>query len=139
MDPFPRDKRNSYVDVTVVCRVRLSPNPLFIFLIFIYMKYIISEHRLERLVNKYLSSLGFTEGNDDADGFDIMHGGSHVLAYRYEEERLYISTDLIRDVRDLFGLPQKESMYYIRNWFQNEYNTRAKTVWLLFPDEPFTY
>ena len=103
------------------------------------MKYIISEHRLEKLVNKYLSSLGFTEGNDDAYGFDIMYGGSQVLAYRYEEERLYISTDLIRDIRSLFSLPQKESMYYIRNWFQNEYDTRAKTVWLLFPDEPFTF
>jgi hypothetical protein len=103
------------------------------------MKYIISEQRLGRIVNKYLDDLGFTEGNDDADGFDIMRGNSQVLAYRNEEERLYISTDLIRDVRDLFGLPQKESMNYIRNWFQDEYNTPARTVWLLFPDEPFTY
>lgn len=103
------------------------------------MKYIISEQRLERLVAKYLDTLGFTEGNDDADGFDIIRGGSQVLAYRNEEERLYISTDLIKDVRDLFGLPQKESMNYIRNWFQDEYNTRARTMWLLFPDEPFTY
>ena len=103
------------------------------------MKYIISEQRLGRIVNKYLDDLGFTEGNDDADGFDIMRGNSQVLAYRNEEERLYISTDLIRDVRDLFGLPQKESMNYIRNWFQDEYNTRARTMWLLFPDEPFTY
>ena len=103
------------------------------------MKYIISEQRLERLVDKYLSGLGFTEGNDDADGFDIMRGNSQVLAYRYEEERLYISTDLIKDIRDIFGLPQKETMWYIRNWFQDQYNTRARTVWLLFPDEPFTY
>ena len=103
------------------------------------MKYIISERRLERLVINYLSTLGFTEGNDDADGFDIMRGDNQVLGFRNEEERLYISTDLIKDVRDLFGLPQKESMNYIRNWFQDEYNTRARTMWLLFPDEPFTY
>ena len=103
------------------------------------MKYIISEQRLERLVINYLSTLGFTEGNDDADGFDIMRGDNQVLGFRNEEERLYISTDLIKDVRDLFGLPQKESMNYIRNWFQDEYNTRARTMWLLFPDEPFTY
>ena len=103
------------------------------------MKYIISEQRLGRIVNKYLDDLGFTEGHDDADGFDIMRGYNQVLAFRNEEERLYISTDLIRDVRDLFGLPQKESMNYIRNWFQDEYNTRARTMWLLFPDEPFTY
>ena len=103
------------------------------------MKYIISEQRLGRIVDKYLDDLGFTEGNDDADGFDIMRGYNQVLAFRNGEERLYISTDLIRDVRDLFGLPQKESMNYIRNWFQDEYNTRARTMWLLFPDEPFTY
>ena len=103
------------------------------------MKYIISEQRLGRIVNKYLDDLGFTEGNDDADGFDIMRGDNQVLGFRNEEERLYISTDLIKDVRDLFGLPQKESMNYIRNWFQDEYNTRARTMWLLFPDEPFTY
>ena len=52
------------------------------------MKYIISEQRFERLVSKYLDTLGFTEGNDDADGFDIMYGNSPILAYRYEEERL---------------------------------------------------
>ena len=61
------------------------------------MKYIISEQRLGRIVNRYLDDLGFTEGNDDADGFDIIRGGSQVLAYRNEEERLYISTDLIKD------------------------------------------
>ena len=103
------------------------------------MKYIISEQRLERLVIKYLSTLGFTEGNDDADGFDIMHGNSKVLAYRYEDERLYISTDLIKDIDTIFNLSRKESMNYIRNWFQDEFNTPARTVWLLFPDEPFTY
>ena len=103
------------------------------------MKYIISEQKLEILVNKYLSSLGFTEGNDDDDGFDIVHGSNRVLAYRNEGDRLYISTDLIRDIIDLFNLSRKESMNSIRNWFQNEYNTPAKTVWLLFPDEPFTY
>jgi hypothetical protein len=103
------------------------------------MKYIISEQRLGRIVNRYLSTLGFTEGNDDADGFDIMYGNSQVLAYRYEEERLYISINLIKDIDTIFNLSRKESMNYIRNWFQDEYNTRARTVWLLFPDEPFTY
>jgi hypothetical protein len=24
-------------------------------------------------------------------------------------------------------------------WFQDEYNVEVKTLWLLFPDEPFTY
>jgi hypothetical protein len=108
-------------------------------MIFITMKYIISEQRLERLVNKYLSSLGFTEGNGDTDGFDIMHGSSPVLVYRNENMRLYISTDLIEGIKTIFNLSKKESMNYIRNWFQDEYNTRARTVWLLFPDEPFTY
>jgi hypothetical protein len=103
------------------------------------MKYIISEQRLERLTNKYLNSLGFTEGNGDADGFDIMHGNSRVLVYRNENMRLYISTDLIEGINTIFNLSRKESMNYIRNWFQNEYDIEVKTLWLLFPDEPFTY
>ena len=37
----------------------------FILMIFITMKYIISEQRLGRIVNKYLDDLGFTEGNDN--------------------------------------------------------------------------
>ena len=108
-------------------------------MIFIDMKYIIPERRIERLANNYLSTLGFTEGNDDADGFDVMQGDNHMLAYRNEEERLYINIYLIKDLRDLFNLTQRESMTYIRNWFQDEFNTPARTVWLLFPDEPFTY
>jgi hypothetical protein len=103
------------------------------------MKYIITEQRFERLVNKYLSSLGLTEGNDDADGFDIMLNGSQVIVYRSGQKKLYISTDLIEDMKSLFDLSQRGVLEYVRMWFQNEYNTQARTVWLLFPDEPFTF
>jgi len=103
------------------------------------MKYIITEQRFERLVNKYLSSLGLTEGNDDADGFDIMLNGSQVIVYRSGQKKLYISTDLIEDMKSLFDLSQRGVLEYVRMWFQNEYNIQARTVWLLFPDEPFTF
>jgi len=103
------------------------------------MKYIIPEKRIERLANKYLSSLGLTEGNYDEDGFDIIQGVNHMLAYRSEEEKLYMNIYLIKDLRDLFDLTQRESMTYIKNWFQDAYETDVKSVWLLFPDEPFTY
>jgi len=103
------------------------------------MKYIITEQRFERLVNKYLSSLGLTEGNDDADGFDIMLNGSQVIVYRSGQKKLYISTDLIEDMKSLFDLSQRGVLEYVRMWFQNEYNIQARTVWLLFPDGPFTF
>ncbi len=104
-----------------------------------FMKYIISEQRFERLVMKYLNTLNFGEGNRDADGFDVMNNGSAVMAYRSRHEKLYISTDLINDMKSLFNLSQKEVMDYVRMWFQDEYNMPVKTLWFLFPDEPFTY
>jgi hypothetical protein len=30
-------------------------------------------------------------------------------------------------------------MDYVKMWFQDEYNVEVITLWLLFPDEPFTY
>jgi len=103
------------------------------------MKYIISEQRFERLVMKYLSTLNFTEDYYDEGGFDIIHNGGRAMGYRRRYEKLYISTDLINDMKSLFGLSQKEIMNYVKIWFQNEYNVPVKTLWLLFPDEPFTY
>jgi hypothetical protein len=104
-----------------------------------FMKYIISESRLERLVITYLSLLDFKEDYYDADGFDIIHNGDRAMGYRSGQKKLYISTDLIADMKSLFDLSQREVMNYVRMWFQDEYNVEVKTLWLLFPDEPFTY
>ena len=104
-----------------------------------FMKYIISESRLERLVINYLSSLDFKEDYYDADGFDIIHNGDRAMGYRSGQKKLYISTDLITDMKSLFDLSQRGVLEYVRMWFQNEYNIQARTVWLLFPDEPFTF
>jgi hypothetical protein len=103
------------------------------------MKYIISEQRLEKLVINYLSSLDFKEDYHDVDGFDIMHNGNQVIVYRSGQKKLYVSTDLIEDMKSLFNLSQRGVLEYVRMWFQDEYNMPVKTSWLLFPDEPFTY
>jgi hypothetical protein len=117
-----------------------SPQPPFFFIqLFMFMKYIISEKRLERLVITYLSSLGFEEGYRDTEGFDIMYNDSEVIAYRNGDKKLYISTDLIKDMISLFNLSQKEVMDYVRIWFRNKYDVEVKSLWLLFPDEPFTF
>jgi hypothetical protein len=104
-----------------------------------FMKYIISESRLEKLVINYLSSLDFKEDYYDADGFDIIHNGDRAMGYRNEQKKLYVSTDLIEDMKSLFDLSQRGVLEYVRIWFQDEYNVEVKTSWLLFPDEPFTY
>ena len=104
-----------------------------------FMKYIISESRFEKLVINYLSSLDFKEDYYDADGFDIIHNGDRAMGYRSGQKKLYISTDLITDMKSLFDLSQREVMNHVRMWFQDEYNVEVKTLWLLFPDEPFTY
>ena len=103
------------------------------------MKYIISESRFERLVINYLSSLDFKEDYYDADGFDVILNGDRAMGYRSRHEKLYISTDLIDDMKSIFNLSQKEVLNYVKMWFQNEYDVPVKTLWFLFPDEPFTY
>jgi hypothetical protein len=108
-------------------------------MIFIAMKYIISEQRFERLVNKYLNTLDFMDDNHNEDGFAVIYNGSEAMAYRNRHKKLYISTDLIKDMKSIFNLSQKEVMDYVRMWFHNEYDVEVKTLWFLFPDEPFTY
>jgi hypothetical protein len=83
--------------------------------------------------------LDFKEDYYDADGFDIIHNGDRAMGYRSGQKKLYISTDLITDMKSLFDLSQREVMNHVRMWFQDEYNVEVKTLWLLFPDEPFTY
>jgi hypothetical protein len=61
------------------------------------------------------------------------------MGYRNEQKKLYVSTDLIEDMKSLFDLSQRGVLEYVRMWFQDEYNVQVKTSWLLFPDEPFTY
>jgi hypothetical protein len=104
-----------------------------------FMKYIISESRLERLVITYLSSLDFREGYRDTEGVDIMYNGDRAINYRSRGKNLYVSTDLINDIKSLFNLSQREVLNYVKMWFQDEYNVEVKSLWLLFPDEPFTY
>ena len=104
-----------------------------------FMKYIISEQRFERLVIRYLSTLGLREGNHDADGFDIMNNDIHTMAYRGRYKRLYVSIDLIADMKSFFDLSQKEVLNYVKKWFENEYEIEVNTLWFLFPDDPFTY
>jgi hypothetical protein len=117
-----------------------SPQPPFFFIqLFMFMKYIISEKRLERLVINYLNTLSFEEGDSSFFGFDIMYNDSEVIAYRNGDKKLYISTDLIKDMISLFNLSHREVMDYVRIWFRNKYDVEVKSLWLLFPDEPFTF
>ena len=112
-----------------------------------FMKYIISEQRFERLVMRYLSTLGLKEDYYDADdvsaligdGFDIIHNGDRAMGYRSRYEKLYVSIDLIADMRSFFDLSQKEVLNYVKKWFENEYEIEVNTLWFLFPDDPFTY
>ena len=104
-----------------------------------FMKYIISESRFERLVITYLSSLDFREGYRDTEGFDIMHNGDRAISYRSRGKNLYVSTDLIKDMKSFFNLSQRDVLNYVKMWFQDEYNVEVISLWLLFPDEPFTY
>jgi hypothetical protein len=107
------------------------------------MKYIIPEQRFERLVMKYLSSLNLIDEKHDIAGFEVMHtngkldafGGpmttSRAMSYHSFTKKLFVSTELLSRINTLFGLEQTESLEYVKKWFQDQYNVKVKTLWLL--------
>lgn len=127
MDSYPRDKGTSYVYVTVVCRVRLSPNPLFNFSIFIYMKYTITENRLNRIMTNYLDSFLATKQllsyDDSVVIADVGYAGdddpnwTEHMFYDFNDDDLWVSNEFIEEFSNLFGKDEAESLEFIKDWF----------------------
>lgn len=103
------------------------------------MKYIITEERFERLVSSYLNTLTLQVIPRNNVGFEISDSNGLVFVYRKEKKQLYISNELVKDVKNLFSF---ETIYdawsYIKNWFQDKYNAPVTRVFLLFDDSPMT-
>jgi hypothetical protein len=103
------------------------------------MKYIISEQRLERIVNKYLNTLDLTEEERYGNRLNLINHNMSiednqdedrkiVISYHYDDEKLFIKFTLIDDIYAIFSLPEKEIMNYVRNWFQDKYNKEVMSV-----------
>ena len=98
---------------------------------FIIMEYIISEDRLVRLVDKYITlavgELIKTKSNHqlgEKEDFDIVDENGNMV-FQYFGKHLGVSKNLFVTISELFGRSFSETEKLIQLWFEKKY-----------PDEP---
>jgi hypothetical protein len=92
------------------------------------MKYIITESRLRKLVNKYLDSLDFTYQKISKNGeFFLFLDKKTIFKYMNipEENRktLWIKFPFIMNLRNIFGLETDELIPMLIDWVNENYGT----------------
>ena len=99
------------------------------------MKFIISEHRLDKLIysfidkhvkgmfNRTLSDSFILYRQDTDDEFDDNYV---KIEYDSEDGGLYIESDFILLISNMFGLNHSESMIKIHDWFEDYEGIRAE-------------
>lgn len=101
-------------------------------IIFIIMKYIISESRLHDFMTSYLNSFLGEKIVSHVEDYIII--SNHVDSEEWEDimefdrnvGRLWVNHDFLRQFDDLFGRGPKESMMFITNWFENHFDVKSK-------------
>ena len=98
---------------------------------FLIMDYIISENRLVRLVDKYITSLvgeliatKSSHHLGDEKDFDIVDENGNMV-FQYFGKHLGVSKNLFVTISELFGRSFSETEKLIQLWFEKKY-----------PDEP---
>lgn len=99
------------------------------------MKFIISEHRLDKLIysfidehvkdmfNRALIDSFIVYSQDTEDEFEDK---SVKIEYDYFDGKLYIEDGFIGLISDMFGLHPTEAMVKIHDWFEDYEGIRAK-------------
>ena len=103
------------------------------FLIFIYMKYIISEGRLDKIMTSYLDSfltskqildyddsIAIADRNTDDD----TSFWTEYMFYNFDDEDLWVNNQFIEEFSYLFGREYEESLAFIKDWFKKEFNVK---------------
>ena len=107
------------------CYFLMNHSPIN-FLIFIYMKYIISESRLDTIMKNYLdSSLLNKEIIDNQAGIAVYDDEEDYLQYFPGKRELFILKELLDEFEAMFGLTRQEAVRFITNWFENEFYVKV--------------
>ena len=95
------------------------------------MKYIISEDRLLRLVDEYITSvvgeliqIESSHHLGEKEDFDLVDGNENTI-FQYFGKHLGVSKNLFVTIGELFGRNVSETEKLIQRWFEKKY-----------PDEP---
>ena len=101
------------------------------FLIFIYMKYIISEGRLDKIMTNYLDSFLTSKQILDYDDSlviadrntdDDTSFWTEYMFYNFDDEDLWVNNQFIEEFSYLFDKEYEESLSFIKDWFKKEFN-----------------
>ena len=115
------------------CYFLMNHSPIN-FLIFIYMKYIISESRLDKIMTNYLDSFltskqildyddSLVIADPNADDEDNPHWTEYMF-YSFDDEDLWVNNQFIEEFSYLFGKEYEESLSFIKDWFKNKFDLK---------------
>ena len=115
------------------CYFLMNHSPIN-FLIFIYMKYIISEGRLDKIMTNYLDSFltskqildyddSLVIADPNADDEDNPHWTEYMF-YSFDDEDLWVNNQFIEEFSYLFGKEYEESLSFIKDWFKNKFDLK---------------
>lgn len=86
------------------------------------MKYIISEHKLDKLIFEVIDDY-LKKNRQSFDSFIIYsfefpnNEDEVTIEYDYEDGRLFINKNFVMLIADMFGLTPKQSQLKIYEWF----------------------
>ena len=115
------------------CYFLMNHSPIN-FLIFIYMKYIIFESRLDKIMTNYLDSFltskqildyddSLVIADPNADDEDNPHWTEYMF-YSFDDEDLWVNNQFIEEFSYLFGKEYEESLSFIKDWFKNKFDLK---------------
>ena len=114
------------------CYSLMNHSPINL-LIFIYMKYIISEGRLDKIMTNYLDSFLTSKQILDYDDSlviadrntdDDTSFWTEYMFYNFDDEDLWVNNQFIEEFSYLFGREYEESLSFIKDWFKKEFNVK---------------
>jgi len=85
------------------------------------MKYVISKHKLDKLIFDVIDSYLKNRANTDFSSYIVYYSSGNdeevLVEYDYDDGRLYIEKDFLMLISNMFGLTEKEGQIKIHDWF----------------------
>lgn len=103
------------------------------------MRYLISENRLQEIMNYFLDTFLESKTSSQFDNFIVIsdigdfdnenYTYPEHMEYDYEDGRLWISIIFLDYFKDTFGIKDSEAAQkYISDWFSNKFGVKINYV-----------
>jgi len=93
------------------------------------MKYTINHTQLIRFIDVYLSKTEYILLGGEYNGeLVLLQKGtddSHDFIYTYEDEKLYVETNIVNAISNIFTISVDDTLNYIGKWFANKYKVNV--------------